>query len=74
MSNFDEEIGRWIEEIDFGDIMAGAQQTETQHTDALAAPAIEGAIQKTGERQPPRMEAEMDYTLRAISLVQQALP
>ena len=25
MSNFDEEIGRWIEEIDFGDIMAGAQ-------------------------------------------------
>ena len=74
MSNFDEEIGRWIEEIDFRDIMAGAQQTETQHADALAAPLIEEAIQKTGEQQPPHMEVEMDYALGAISLVQQALP
>ena len=74
MSNFDEEIGRWIEEIDFGDIMAGAQQTEIQHTDALAAPPTEEAIQKTGEQQPPHTEEEMDYALRAISLVQQALP
>ena len=74
MSNFDEEIGRWIEEIDFGDIMAGAQQTEIQHTDALAAPPTEEAIPKTGEQQPPHTEAEMDYALRAISLVQQALP
>ena len=74
MSNFDEEIGRWIEEIDFGDIMAGAQQTVTQHTDALAAPQKEEAIQKTGEQQPPHTEEEMDYALRAISLVQQALP
>ena len=74
MSNFDEEIGRWIEEIDFRDIMAGAQQTETQHADALAAPPIEEAIQEAGAQQPPHTEAEMDYALRAISLVQQALP
>ena len=74
MSNFDEEIGRWIEEIDIGDIMAGEQHTETQHTDALAAPPVEEAVQKTGEQQPPHTEAEMDYALRAISLVQQALP
>ena len=88
MSNFDEEIGRWIEEIDFGNIMAEAQQIEIQHIGAIVAPPMEEAThdearlaplteeaaQETGKQQPPYMEAEMDYALRALSLVQQALP
>ena len=74
MDNFEAEISKWIEEIDFSDIMAEAQQTETQYTQAAIAPPAEEAIMETGERQPPHTEAEMDYALRAISLVQQALP
>ena len=42
-------------------------------TAALAPPAEE-ATHETKEQQPPHTEAEMDYALRAISLVQQALP
>ena len=73
MSNFDEEIGRWIEEIDFGDIKAQAQQSQTQQTEATVPPIVE-ATQETEKQQPLHTEAEMDYALRAISLVQQALP
>ena len=74
IDNFEDEIGKWIEEIDFSDIMAEAQRTETQCTQAAIAPPAEEAMIETGEQQPPYMEAEMDYALRAISLVQQALP
>ena len=34
MDNFEDEIDKWIEGIDFGDIMAEAQQTETQCNEA----------------------------------------
>ena len=74
LSNFDEEINRWIEEIDFGDVMAEAQQIGTQQDVATVAPPTEEATHRLEEQQPPHTEAEMDYALRAISLVQQALP
>ena len=74
MDNFEEEIDKWIEGIDFGDIMAEAQHNEIQHNEAGAAPPMGEAVQAAGEQQPPHTEAEMDYALRAISLVQQALP
>ena len=74
MDNFEDEIGKWIEEIDFSDIMAEAQRTKTQCTQAAIAPPAEDPILETGEQQPPYTEAEMDYALRAITLVQQALP
>ena len=72
MDNFEEEINKWIERIDFGDIMTEAQQTQAQHTQAIAPP-IEEANQEKKKQQPPHTEAEMDYDLNAISLVQQAL-
>ena len=74
MDNFKDEIDKWIEGIDFGDIMAEAQQTETQCNEAVIAPPAKEATIAAREQQPPHMEAEMDYALRAISLVQQALP
>ena len=74
MDNFEEEIDKWIEGIDFGDIMAEAQQTETRCDEAAIVPPTGEATIETGGQQPPHTEAEMDYALRAISLVQQALP
>ena len=74
MDNFEDEIGQWIEGIDFGDIIAEAEHTEAQHTEAIMAQLVEEATNETGEQQPPYTEAEMDYALTAISLVQQALP
>ena len=74
MDNFEDEIGQWIEGIDFGDIIAEAQQNHDQQTAAAMAAPTEEAPNETGEQQPPYTEAEMDYALRAISLVQQALP
>ena len=74
MDNFEDEIGQWIEGIDFGDIIAEVQQDEERQTVAIAAPPAEEATNETGEQQPPYTEAEMAYALRAISLVQQALP
>ena len=74
MDNFEDDIGQWIEGIDFSDIIAEAQQDEERQTLAIAAPPVEEATNETGEQQPPYTEAEMDYALRAISLVQQALP
>ena len=74
MDNFEDEIGQWIEGIDFGDIIAEAQQNHEQQTEAVMAPPAERTPNETGEQQPPYTEAEMDYALRAISLVQQALP
>ena len=74
LSNFDEEIDKWIEGIVFGDIMAEAQQIGTQQEEATMVPLAGEATHGTEEQQPPHTEAEMDYALRAISLVQQALP
>ena len=74
MDNFEDEIGQWIEGIDFGDIIAEAQENNEQQIAAIAAPPAEEATKETAEQQPPYTEAEMDYALRAISLVQQALP
>ena len=74
MDNFEDEIGQWIEGIDFGDIIAEAQQNDEQQIEAAAAPPAAEATNETGGQQPPYTEAEMDYALRAISLVQQALP
>ena len=47
---------------------------EATHDEARLAPPTEEATQEMGKRQPPYTEAEMDYALRAISLVQLALP
>ena len=74
MYNFEEEIDKWIEGIDFGNIMTEAQHTEIQHNEAILAPLTGEAIQEAGKQQPPYTEAEMDYALRVILLVQQALP
>ena len=74
MDNFEDEIGHWIEGIDFGDIIAKVQQNYEQQTAAVEAAPAEEAPSEIGEQQPPYTEAEMDYALRAISLVQQALP
>ena len=74
MDNFEDEIGQWIEEIDFGDIIAKMQQNDEQQTVAITTPPVEEATNKAGEQQPLYTEAEMDYALRAISLVQQTLP
>ena len=74
MDNFEDEIGQWIEGIDFGDIIAEVQQNDEQQIEAAAAPPAAEAANETGGQQPPYTEAEIDYALRAISLVQQALP
>ena len=74
MDNIEDEIGQWIEGIYFGDNIAETQQNHEQQTAAVIAPPAEEAPNETGEQQPPNTEAEMDYALRAISLVQQALP
>ena len=85
LSNFNEEIDKWIESIDFGDIMTGAQQTEEQHAGAVTAPLTEeneatmappaeDATHEAEDQQLPHTETEMDYALQAISLVQQVLP
>ena len=73
MNNFEDEIGQWIERIDFGDIIAKAQQDSEQQIAAMEAPPAEEATNEAGGQQPPYMEAGKDYALRAISLVQQAL-
>ena len=74
MDNFEDEIGQWIEGIDFGDIIAETQQNNEQQTAAIAASQAEESTNEMREQQLPYTEAEMDYALRAISLVQQALP
>ena len=38
MENCEDELDKWIEGSDFSDIMAEAQQTETQFNEAVIAP------------------------------------